>query len=84
MVVRLVLPEGACSSEYAIRRGRRLVDGDSARGTWYQQEFLHQKDGVRRNITGLYEDEYVRSGGRWLFRKRVYNILNAEETPAAG
>jgi ketosteroid isomerase-like protein len=64
--------------------GPILVDGDSARGTWYQQEFLHQKDGVRRNITGLYEDEYVRSGGRWLFRKRVYNILNAEETPAAG
>lgn len=63
--------------------GPILVDGDSATATWYQQEFLHQKDGVRRNITGLYQDEYVRSGGRWLFRKRAYSILNAEETPAS-
>jgi hypothetical protein len=63
--------------------GPIIVDGDSARGTWYQQEFLHQNDGVRRTITGLYQDEYVRSGHRWLFRTRNYSILQADETPAA-
>lgn len=60
--------------------GPIIVDGDNATGTWYQQEFLHQKDGVRRNITGLYQDTYVKSGGRWYFKARVYSIMNAEET----
>ncbi len=59
--------------------GPIIVNGDEARGTWYQQEFLHQKDGVKRNITGLYEDDYVKQGGRWYFKRRVYSILNAEE-----
>jgi ketosteroid isomerase-like protein len=60
--------------------GPIVVDGDAARGTWYQQEFLHQKDGVKRAITGQYTDDYIRRDGRWLFRKRVYRILNAEES----
>jgi len=58
--------------------GPMAVDGDTARATWYQQEFLHQKDGGRRNITGKYSDEYVKRDGRWYFHRRVYEILNAE------
>lgn len=56
------------------------VDGDAATGTWYQQEFLHQTDGVKRSVTGKYTDTYARLGGRWLFTKRVYEILQATET----
>jgi uncharacterized protein (TIGR02246 family) len=58
--------------------GPIIVDGDTARGTWYQQELLHQKDGVARTITGRYTDEYAKLGGRWYFRKRLYEILHAE------
>lgn len=58
--------------------GPIIVTGDTAHATWYQQEFLHQKDGVKRNMTGQYEDDYVKKGGRWFFKKRVYKILNAE------
>ena len=58
--------------------GPIVVTGDTAHATWYQQEFLHQKDGVKRNMTGQYEDDYVKQGGRWFFKKRVYKILNAE------
>jgi uncharacterized protein (TIGR02246 family) len=58
--------------------GPIVVDGDTATATWYQQEFLHQKDGEKRNITGKYSDEYVKRDGRWYFQKRVYEILNAE------
>ena len=58
--------------------GPIIVDGNSAHGSWYQQEFLHGKDGTKRNITGQYEDDYVKVGGRWLFKKRVYKVLNAE------
>lgn len=58
--------------------GPIVVNRDEAHGTWYQQEFLHQKDGVKRTIVGRYEDDYVKAGGRWYFHKRVYSILNAE------
>jgi ketosteroid isomerase-like protein len=60
--------------------GPIVVEGNRAHATWYQQEFLHQKDGVRRTITGRYEDDYVKDGGRWYFQRRVYTILNAEQT----
>ena len=62
--------------------GPIIVDGDAAHGTWYQQEFLHGKDGSRRTVTGRYEDDYVRQDGRWYFRQRVYTVLHAEVTPA--
>ncbi|MBH81399.1 MAG: DUF4440 domain-containing protein [Gammaproteobacteria bacterium] len=58
--------------------GPIVVDGDTAHGTWYQQEFLQQKDGNKMNITGQYEDDYVKVDGRWYFQRRVYTILNAE------
>ncbi len=58
------------------------VDGDTAQGTWYQQEFLHQKDGVKRVVTGRYEDDYIKIDGRWYFQKRVYDVLNSEESGA--
>lgn len=60
--------------------GPIIVDGNTATGTWYQQEFLHQKDGVKRTITGKYQDSYVKADGRWFFAKRVYEIMNAEES----
>lgn len=57
--------------------GPIVVTGDSAHATWYQQEFLDGKDGTRRVITGQYEDDYVKRGGRWYFQKRVYKVLKA-------
>ena len=63
--------------------GPIIVDGDKAHGTWYQQEFLHQKDGVKRTVTGQYEDDYVKVDGRWYFQKRDYSVLNSEETSAS-
>jgi ketosteroid isomerase-like protein len=60
--------------------GPLRVEGSTAHGTWYQQEFLHGKDGVRRAITGQYEDDYVKRGGRWYFQRRVYKILHSQET----
>lgn len=60
--------------------GPMTITGDQAHATWYQQEFLHQKDGVKRTVTGRYEDDYVKLDGRWYFKKRVYSILASEET----
>ncbi len=60
--------------------GPIVVSGDNATGTWYQQEFLHEKAGGKRTITGKYTDTYVKQGGRWYFAKRIYEIMNAEES----
>ena len=64
--------------------GPIIVDGNTAKGTWYQQEALHQKDGVKRTITGKYQDDYVKVKGRWYFQRRDYEVLMAEETDGQG
>ena len=60
--------------------GPIVVTGDTAHGTWYQQEFLHMKAGGKQTITGKYEDDYVRKDGRWYFAKRVYAVLDRQVT----
>ena len=60
--------------------GPIVVDGDTAHATWYQQEFLHPKDGGKLNITGQYEDDYVKVDGRWYFKKRIYKILDMQQS----
>lgn len=57
--------------------GPIIVDGMKAHGTWYQQEFLDGKDGSKIELTGQYEDDYVKRGDRWYFFKRVYKVLKA-------
>ncbi len=60
--------------------GPITVDGDTAHATWYQQEFLHQKAGGKLNITGQYEDDYVKANGRWYFKQRIYKILDMAQS----
>ncbi len=60
--------------------GPLIVDGDTAKGTWYQQEVLHGKDGSKRKITGKYTDDYLKEGDRWYFQNRIYEILDSEES----
>lgn len=62
--------------------GPMVIDGDHATGRWYQQEFLHYPEGRRVDITGRYEDAYVRVDGRWRFRRRVYEIMSSREWTA--
>lgn len=59
--------------------GPLQVDGDHGTGRWYQQEFLHYKNGSRRHITGRYDDAYARIDGVWRFASRVYTVLDARE-----
>jgi len=46
------------------------VDGDRARGRWYLLQPSTLVDGNRAIwLASHYEDEYLRVGGRWLFRR---------------
>ncbi|MFT5011405.1 MAG: ketosteroid isomerase-like protein [Patiriisocius sp.] len=60
--------------------GPLIIDGETAKGTWYQQEVLHGKDGSKRKITGKYTDDYLKEGDRWYFQNRIYEILDSEES----
>ena len=55
--------------------GPLQIDGDSARRTLYQQEFLYLKEGGERQVIGRYSDEFARIDGKWYFSKRVYEVL---------
>jgi uncharacterized protein (TIGR02246 family) len=59
--------------------GPIVVTGSAATATWWQQEMLHGKDGVKIAIHGRYEDAYSKRGGRWYFAKRVYAVLDRRE-----
>jgi len=58
------------------------VDGDRATGRCYVTEILRETNGNVRRIIGAYEDTLVKQGGRWLFARRNYRILQDEQTPA--
>ena len=55
--------------------GPLQLDGDSAHGTLYQQEFLYLKEGGERQVIGRYTDDFVKVDGQWKFAKRVYEVL---------
>lgn len=60
--------------------GPIVVDGDTAQGTWYQQELLTTRDGVERTVVGEYADHYVKHDGRWYFRERIYQVRTSRES----
>ncbi|GAA4042640.1 nuclear transport factor 2 family protein [Parerythrobacter jejuensis] len=56
------------------------VDGDTATSRVQTQEVLKGKDGSTRMIGGLYTDDLVKRDGRWVYAKRVFEIV-AEYNP---
>ena len=56
------------------------VDGDKASSRALAHEIVALKGGGVYKLSGLYEDQLVRQGGKWLFRQRDYSVL-AEELP---
>lgn len=56
------------------------VDGDRAKARAIAKERLVMSGGGSYRLTGRYEDELVRQGGRWLFARRIYHVM-IEELP---
>jgi len=65
--------------------GPIIIEGNKARGRWWQLEILIRKDRSRVTVIGSYADEYVRIDGQWLFASRTYRIfdMRAEAAPPA-
>ena len=54
------------------------VDGDTASTRALAREIVGLKGGGVFKLSGLYNDQLVREGGKWLFAKRDYSLLVQE------
>ena len=64
--------------EFAImmlNSGTVTVDGETATGRWYLTEHLKTVEGDTNITLGVYDDEYRREDGAWLFARRSYQII---------
>ena len=52
------------------------IEGDTARTRVHVQENLLEKSGNFLRIWGRYDDELIKSNGRWVFKTRKYSVLH--------
>ncbi|MEP5765711.1 MAG: nuclear transport factor 2 family protein [Halieaceae bacterium] len=58
-----------------LNSGTVQINGDSATGRWYVTEHLKPCDGDANTTLGVYEDEYAKENGEWVFTRRQYHIM---------
>ncbi|MER5279356.1 nuclear transport factor 2 family protein [Streptomyces sp. NPDC002809] len=60
------------------------LDGDTATGRAYIQEFGRMHDGASHLNYALYHDHYQRTPDGWKFSERVYEVRYLDSTPLGG
>ncbi len=51
------------------------IQGDTATGHWYLQEFTRDLQGEKMCALSRYLDEYARVDGEWLYQSRRYDFI---------
>lgn len=51
------------------------IDGDTASGHWYLQEFTRDKQGNTGTVLSRYRDTCIRRDHQWLYQSRHYEII---------
>ncbi|MEV6404902.1 MULTISPECIES: nuclear transport factor 2 family protein [Streptomyces] len=64
--------------------GVTRLDGDTATGRAYIQEFGRMRDGISHLNYALYHDRYERTADGWKFSERVYEVRYLDSTPLRG
>jgi uncharacterized protein (TIGR02246 family) len=72
--------ENVADTTFFTQIGSIEVAGDSARTRAFCAESLLQKTGGSYELTGEYNDDLVRRGGKWFFQRRVY-LVKREKLP---
>ncbi|GAA0476941.1 hypothetical protein GCM10009096_18490 [Parasphingorhabdus litoris] len=54
--------------------GSLEITGDTATGRYQTHEILVE-NGEPRIAGGRYDDEFVKIDGRWLYKKRIFNVV---------
>lgn len=60
------------------------LDGDTATGRAYIQEFGRMRDGSSHLNYALYRDRYERTVDGWKFSERIYEVRYLDSTPLRG
>ncbi|MCX5521496.1 nuclear transport factor 2 family protein [Streptomyces bobili] len=60
------------------------LDGDTATGRAYIQEFGRMRDGSSHLNYALYQDRYERTADGWKFSERIYEVRYLDSTPLRG
>ncbi|MEU3424266.1 nuclear transport factor 2 family protein, partial [Streptomyces gardneri] len=67
-----------------VHPGTIRLNGDSAVGRAYVQEFGRMRDGGSHANHAVYHDRYQRTPDGWKFAERVYEVRYLDSTPLAG
>jgi ketosteroid isomerase-like protein len=67
-----------------VHPGAVELNGDTATGRTYVNEFGHMRDGSSQLNYSLYHDRYERTRAGWRFAERVYEVRYADTSPLAG
>ena len=51
------------------------IDGDTASGHWYLQEYTRDREGNGSTVLSRYLDTYTRQDGQWLYQSRDYGFI---------
>lgn len=60
------------------------IEGDTATGHWYLQEFTRDLQGEAMQAVSRYTDSYTRIDGDWFFQRRQYDFLYRGTAPLSG
>jgi hypothetical protein len=60
------------------------LDGDTATGRTYIEEFGRFRDGGSHLNYAVYHDKYRRTPDGWKFAERVYELMYVDTTPLTG
>jgi ketosteroid isomerase-like protein len=73
------LDNGMRAMIYVMTPGAIDIAGDAATAVAYTSEIYDDPaTGKRIHARGRYDDELIRTDGRWLFSRREYRIIHAE------
>jgi ketosteroid isomerase-like protein len=67
-----------------VHPGALQLDGDTATGRTYVEEFGRVRDGSSHLNYALYHDRYQRTPDGWKFAERCYEIKYVDTTPLTG
>jgi len=59
--------------------GMIVVEGDRARARVHVEETVADKEGKMTRLWSSYDDELVKSDGRWLFKRRSYSVRHHKQ-----
>jgi ketosteroid isomerase-like protein len=60
------------------------IDGDTASGHWYLQEFTRDLEANASAIVSRYTDTYSKRTGQWLYQSRHYGVIYHGATDLGG